>query len=55
MDFAEAAVNFSDSPDALDGGEVGWRNLNTMPRQLADRIRDLEAGEISEPMLATAA
>ena len=51
MDFAEAAVNFSDSSDALDGGEVGWRNLNTMPRQLADRIRDLEAGEISEPML----
>ena len=51
MDFAEAAVNFSDSPDALDGGEVGWRNLNTMPRQLADRIRDMEAGEISEPML----
>src|SRR6056297_2435874 len=53
MDFAEAAVNFSDSPDALDGGEVGWRNLNTMPRQLADRIRDLETGEISEPMLAS--
>jgi len=51
MDFAEAAVNFSDSPDALDGGEVGWRNLNTMPRQLADRIRDMDAGEISEPML----
>lgn len=51
MDFAEAAVNFSDSPDALDGGEVGWRNLNTMPRQLADRIRDMEAGEISEPVL----
>lgn len=51
MDFAEAAVNFSDSPDALEGGEVGWRNLSTMPRQVADRIRDLEAGEISEPML----
>jgi len=51
MDFAEAAVNFSDSPDALDGGEVGWRNLNTMPRQLADRIRDMETGEISEPIL----
>ena len=51
MDFAEAAVNFSDSPDALDGGEVGWRNLNSMPRQLADRIRDMEAGEISEPVL----
>jgi len=54
MDFAEAAVNFSDAPDALDGGEVGWRNLNTMPRQIADRIRDLEAGEVSEPMLGNA-
>src|SRR6056297_2178959 len=53
MDFAEAAVNFSNSPDALDGGEVGWRNLNTMPHQIADRIRDLETGEISEPMLAS--
>lgn len=52
MDFAEAAVNFSDAQDALDGGEVGWRNLNTMPRQIADRIRDLEAGDVSEPMLA---
>jgi len=53
MDFAEAAVNFSNSPDALDGGEVGWRNLNTMSHQIADRIRDLETGEISEPMLAS--
>lgn len=52
MDFAEAAVNFSDAPDALDGGEVGWRNLNTMPRQIADKIRDLQTGEVSEPILA---
>lgn len=51
MDFAEAAVNFSDAPDALEGGEVGWRNLNTMPRQIADQVRNLEAGEISEPIL----
>ncbi|MGK7296010.1 MAG: peptidylprolyl isomerase [Candidatus Wenzhouxiangella sp. M2_3B_020] len=51
MDFAEAATSFSDAPDALDGGEVGWRNLNAMPRQIADRIRGMEAGEISEPML----
>ncbi len=51
MDFAEAAVNFSDAPDALEGGEVGWRNLNTMPREIADQVRNLEAGEISEPIL----
>ncbi len=54
-DFAEAAVEYSDSPDALDGGDVGWRNLNALPRQIADRIRDLEAGEITEPMMASGA
>jgi peptidyl-prolyl cis-trans isomerase SurA len=50
MEFSEAAVTFSEAADALDGGEVGWRNLNTMPRQIADAIRDLEPGEVSEPM-----
>ena len=51
MNFAEAAVNYSDAPDALEGGEVGWRNLNTMPRQIADQVRDLEAGQVSQPIL----
>jgi len=51
LNFAEAAVNYSDAPDALEGGEVGWRNLNAMPRQIADQIRNLGAGEISQPIL----
>jgi peptidyl-prolyl cis-trans isomerase SurA len=51
MEFASAAVNFSESPDALDGGQVGWRNLNTMPREIADAIRGLEPGQLSEPVL----
>jgi len=51
MNFAEAAVNYSDAPDALEGGEVGWRNLNTMPRQIADQVRDLDAGQVSQPIL----
>lgn len=50
MDFAEAAVNFSEAADALEGGQVGWRNLNSIPRQIADAIRDLEPGEISGPI-----
>lgn len=52
MEFASAAVNFSDSPDALDGGQVGWRNLNAMPRELADAIRGLEPGQMSPPVMA---
>jgi len=53
MPFASAAVNHSDSADALDGGLVGWRNLNTMPRELADQLRGLEAGQISEPVVVS--
>lgn len=52
MDFGEAAVQFSESPDALEGGRVGWRNLNTLPRQISDNIRDLGVGETSEPFRA---
>ncbi|MDT8438439.1 MAG: peptidylprolyl isomerase [Wenzhouxiangellaceae bacterium] len=52
MDFAEAAVNFSESADALEGGDVGWRNLNALPRQVADAIRDLQPGQVTEPLLA---
>ena len=51
MGFAEAAVNYSDAADALEGGEVGWRNLNTMPRQIADQVRNLGEGDVSEPIL----
>jgi len=51
MDFSEAAVTFSEAADALEGGEVGWRNLNMMPRQIADAVRDLEPGDVSEPLL----
>jgi len=50
MDFATAAINYSEAPDALEGGAIGWRNLNTMPRQLADRIRDLQPGQVSDPI-----
>lgn len=51
MEFGTAAVNYSDAPDALDGGEVGWRNLNAMPRELADAIRGLKPGDRTEPVM----
>ncbi|SRR6056297_2517462 len=50
LDFASAAIAYSDAPDALDGGEVGWRNLNALPRQIADVIRDLGPGEFTDPL-----
>ena len=50
VDFASVAIAYSDAPDALDGGDVGWRNLNALPRQIADMIRGMEPGEYTEPL-----
>lgn len=48
MDFATAAITFSQGPDALEGGDVGWRNLNALPRMFAEAVENLAPGEVSE-------
>ena len=45
LEFSSAAISYSNSPEALEGGDLGWRDLNTIPRNLADAIKDLPAGE----------
>lgn len=50
LDFASAAISYSDSQEALEGGLVGWRDLNSVPAFFADAIRGLEPGTITEPI-----
>lgn len=50
MEFASAAIAYSDAPDALDGGKIGWRSLNALPRQISDMIENLQPGDFTEPM-----
>ena len=47
MDFHAAAIRFSDAPDALDGGELGWRRLDEMPSAFVDTISNLKQGQVS--------
>lgn len=54
LDFASAAISYSDSQEALEGGEVGWRDLNSVPAFLADAIQELNPGEVSEPVRSPA-
>lgn len=54
MDFASAAISYSDSQDALEGGVVGWRDLNSMPTAFSDAIRQLQVGEYSQPLRSPA-
>ena len=54
LDFASAAISYSDSQEALEGGEVGWRDLNSVPAFFADAVKDLKPGEFTEPVRSPA-
>jgi len=50
MDFAAAAVRYSDSPNALEGGNLGWRTLDEVPVAFANAIRSMSPGEVIGPI-----
>lgn len=54
LDFASAAISYSQSQEALEGGEVGWRDLNSVPRAFADAIKNLRAGQYTVPIRSPA-
>ena len=54
LDFASAAISYSQSQEALEGGEVGWRDLNSVPRSFADAIENLRAGQYTVPIRSPA-
>ncbi|MBI2226679.1 MAG: peptidylprolyl isomerase [Betaproteobacteria bacterium] len=46
-DFRQAAASFSDAPDAVQGGAMGWREAARLPAIFADAVKDLKPGEVS--------
>lgn len=50
MSFEKASANFSDAPNALEGGELGWRSGQQMPPQFIELIKTLEVGGVSRPI-----
>lgn len=54
IDFTSAAISFSDSQDALEGGRIGWRDLNSLPQEFSTAIREIAPGEITEPIRSPA-
>lgn len=46
-DFRQIAATFSDSPDALQGGGMGWRDGDRLPTLFFDALRIMKAGEVS--------
>ncbi len=52
--FAELAAAFSDAPDALQGGDLGWRALDRLPTLYAEATRSLQTGEYSDLLRSSA-
>ncbi len=50
LDFGAAAVRYSDSPNALESGDLGWRSLDEIPSAFSNQIKNLKAGDIIGPI-----
>lgn len=48
MDFAQAAVSYSESDDAIQGGELGWRTPSQLPDLFLDELNRVRAGQVTE-------
>lgn len=46
-DFAKLAVSYSDAPDALQGGAMGWRPRDRLPELFAHALNGMKPGEVS--------
>jgi peptidyl-prolyl cis-trans isomerase SurA len=53
-DFARVAAGYSDAPDALQGGSLGWRSAERLPELFAEALAKLRPGEVS-PVLRSSA
>ncbi|ALK99123.1 molecular chaperone SurA [Massilia sp. WF1] len=51
-DFAKMAATYSDAPDALQGGAIGWRDPDRLPQTFASELRKLKPGQVT-PVLRT--
>ncbi|KAF1696589.1 peptidylprolyl isomerase [Pseudoxanthomonas koreensis] len=50
LSFHAAAVRYSDSPNALEGGDLGWRSADEIPSAFAQAITGLSPGQILGPL-----
>jgi peptidyl-prolyl cis-trans isomerase SurA len=46
-DFGQVAATYSDAPEGLKGGLLGWREANRLPSLFLDAVKGLRVGEVT--------
>jgi peptidyl-prolyl cis-trans isomerase SurA len=49
-DFRQVAASFSDAPDALQGGAMGWRDATRLPSLFLEAVKTMAPGGVSAPL-----
>ena len=49
-DFATLAVSDSSAPEALDGGNLGWRRVDELPPAVQQIVNSLQPGGFTQPL-----
>ncbi|HEX5464966.1 MAG TPA: peptidylprolyl isomerase [Burkholderiales bacterium] len=52
-DFRQVAAAYSDAPDAMQGGALGWRPAGRLPQIFTDALKTMKIGDVS-PILRSA-
>ncbi len=47
-DFRQVAASYSDAPDALQGGELGWRQTARLPTIFVQALNSMKVGQVSD-------
>ena len=50
MEFSAAAIRYSDSQNALEGGDLGWRSLDEVPPLFTEIIKTMKSGQVTQPI-----
>jgi peptidyl-prolyl cis-trans isomerase SurA len=48
VDFGQIAASYSDAPEALQAGALGWRETNRLPSLFVDALKRMRVGQTSE-------
>ncbi|WP_174873544.1 peptidylprolyl isomerase [Vogesella oryzae] len=51
--FAQVAASYSEAPNALQGGDLGWRNATALPADFTQMLDKLPVGEVTDIVRAS--